>query len=79
MVEVLSAGSSVEDTSLVELEGKSVSFNGNRDWLFGNSSSESILVTLWDISERLNCDESLLGGLRANSVSSSVWVIRLGN
>ena len=37
MVELGSAGSRVEDTTGVHLEDGLVGFNGDRDWLFGNS------------------------------------------
>jgi hypothetical protein len=59
MVEVLPAGCSVEDTLRIELEGKSVGLDGNRNWLLKNGSCEVILITLLNILEGDNLDFSL--------------------
>jgi hypothetical protein len=67
-----------EDTTGVGLEAHLVSLNGNGNWTLGNSSSELILVVLWNI--LVGSDgNSVLGllSLVALTVLSSVWVVSL--
>jgi hypothetical protein len=68
-----------EDTASVGLEAHLVSLNGNGNWALSDSSSELILVVLWNILVRGD-GNSVLGllGLVALTVLSSVWVVRLG-
>ena len=74
MVEGGSALAGVEDTTSVQLEDHLVSFNGNRDWLLGESLLQGIRVTLFNIA---SSSVWLVGGLGiiTGSSLSSVWIV----
>jgi hypothetical protein len=49
VVEVSSAVSAVENTTLISLEGSLIGFNGNRDWASVDSIEERGTVTLTNV------------------------------
>ena len=75
---VIEAGSteSLHDTTVVELEQDGCSVNGNRDWAFSYSSSESRWTLLLNISEVFDLYET--GLWFASSGSTFVWVLFFG-
>jgi len=76
----LSAASRVEDTRLVELEGRLVGLNGDGDGLLGDGSNELSLVVGGDIRVRADGGSvvSSLGGLASVGASGGVGVVSLG-
>lgn len=79
MVKSSSARSS-EDSGLVKLESRLVGLDSDRDWLVGNGLHQSSLVHGWNI--LVSRDLDLWwgdGGGIASGISSSVWVLGLGD
>jgi hypothetical protein len=74
---VVEAGATevLEDTTEVELPGKG-SIDSDRDWAVLEGSSESSWVVHGDIGEVRDIGNTTLGAAR--SISTSVWVVRLG-
>ncbi len=68
------------NTTLVQLEGKMISFNGDWNWLLGNWSNQSLLLEWGDISTVWNSPGLVtVWVVVAWSTDSSVWVLWLSS
>jgi len=79
VVEVSSALSAVEDTTLISLEGTLVGFNSNGDWSVVDEAEELSSVVGGDISVTSSLGNLLFTSNLALTILSSVWVVIFRN